>query len=267
LLYVTPSKNERRALTNVLLLYLTLYPALAHSGGPDGCTCRHNHNQGEDLCYNGELAGRSFAGQAEMQAFNTQKAPAPTKRTALQPAAVPSASFTGRVVFIADGDTIIVLAPGNRQIKILLYGIDCPEITQPFGTRAKQFASDAVSGKTVTVRPINTDRDGRTVAVVLMLDGKSLNEGLVSSGMAWVYSHFCDQGKYLWPPQALGGESQGAETGAMGGQDPISAVGMEEGASVFLEPVYTKCLILYACPHEEACRPAGRTLERLITMI
>lgn len=35
--------------------------------------------------------------------------------------------FSGKVVRVADGDTITVLAPGNQQVKVRLYGIDCPE--------------------------------------------------------------------------------------------------------------------------------------------
>ena len=39
----------------------------------------------------------------------------------------------GQVVKVSDGDTITVLAPGNQQVKIRLYGIDCPEKKQAFG--------------------------------------------------------------------------------------------------------------------------------------
>ena len=45
-----------------------------------------------------------------------------------------------------------------QQVKIRLYGIDCPEKGQAFGNRAKQATSKAVFGKHVTVRPMDTDR-------------------------------------------------------------------------------------------------------------
>ena len=35
-------------------------------------------------------------------------------------------SFEGRVIGIADGDTITVLTPQKKQVKIRLYGIDTP---------------------------------------------------------------------------------------------------------------------------------------------
>ncbi len=44
--------------------------------------------------------------------------------------------FTGRVVGVADGDTITVLHNGQGE-RIRLHGIDCPEKRQAFGNRAK----------------------------------------------------------------------------------------------------------------------------------
>ena len=46
---------------------------------------------------------------------------------------------TGKVIKVADGDTIIILTFDHQQIKVRLHGIDCPEKTQDFGTKAKQL--------------------------------------------------------------------------------------------------------------------------------
>jgi endonuclease YncB( thermonuclease family) len=99
--------------------------------------------------------------------------------------------FTGNVVGVHDGDTITVLHNGRGE-KIRLYGIDCPELAQPWGRRAKEFASDAVFDKTVTVRVMDTDRYGRTVGEVYY-DGKNLNQELVQAGLAWAYVHFTEK--------------------------------------------------------------------------
>lgn len=57
-------------------------------------------------------------------------------------AAAPYAEdFTGKVVAITDGDTIKVTHNGAAE-RIRLWGIDCPEMKQAFGTRAKQFTGD-----------------------------------------------------------------------------------------------------------------------------
>jgi micrococcal nuclease len=66
----------------------------------------------------------------------------------------------------------------DRAEKIRLYGIDCPERRQAFGTRAWQFTSSLAFGKEVTVKFRDRDRYGRTVADVLLPDGKSLNHEL-----------------------------------------------------------------------------------------
>ncbi len=83
-----------------------------------------------------------------------------------------AADFTGRVVGVADGDTITVLHNGKGE-RIRLHGIDCPEKRQAFGNRAKQFTSTLVFGNTVTVQVMDRDRYGRTVGVVLLPDGRS----------------------------------------------------------------------------------------------
>jgi endonuclease YncB( thermonuclease family) len=101
----------------------------------------------------------------------------------------PAWAWPGKVVGVADGDTITVLRDKQPQ-KIRLYGIDRPEKRQPFGNKAKQFASEMVFGKTVEVHRIDTDRYGRTVALVWV--GRILlNEMLITAGLARVYPRYC----------------------------------------------------------------------------
>ena len=73
-------------------------------------------------------------------------------------------AWSGKVIGIADGDTITVLRD-KEQVRITLYGIDTPELGQAFGTKAKQFTSGMVFGEVVVVEPVDTDRYGRTVAL------------------------------------------------------------------------------------------------------
>ncbi len=90
---------------------------------------------------------------------------------------------------MSDGDTTTVLHDGNGE-RIRLHGIDCPEKRQAFGKRAKQLTSNLVFGKTVTVQVMDRDRYGRTVGVVLLSDGRSLNHELVRAGLAWMYRRY-----------------------------------------------------------------------------
>ncbi len=96
-----------------------------------------------------------------------------------------SLCWSGKVVGVSDGDTISVLN-GTRAEKIRLFGIDCPESDQDFGTKAKKFTANMVFGKTVEVTPTGEASYGRTVAWVTM-DGQALNKELVRNGLAWWY--------------------------------------------------------------------------------
>jgi len=82
--------------------------------------------------------------------------------------------ITGKVVSVSDGDTVTVLDEQRRQHKIRLDGIDAPESSQDFGSRAKQSLSDLVFGKTVTVISSKKDRYGRTLGKVT-IDGRNIN--------------------------------------------------------------------------------------------
>jgi endonuclease YncB( thermonuclease family) len=95
-------------------------------------------------------------------------------------------TITGKVVGVSDGDTITVLDGQKRQHKVRLNGIDAPESSQDFGSRAKQSLSDLVFGKTVTVTSRKKDKYGRTLGMVT-LNGKDINQEQINRGMAWFY--------------------------------------------------------------------------------
>jgi micrococcal nuclease len=97
--------------------------------------------------------------------------------------------FTGKVIGITDGDTIIVLTKDNKQVKIRLEGIDCPESKQEFGQKAKQATSDLCFGKVVTIKKSGEDRYGRTLAFVYV-GGVCVNKALLEKGMAWHYKKY-----------------------------------------------------------------------------
>ena len=98
-------------------------------------------------------------------------------------------AFSGKVVGVFDGDTISVMHSGKYE-KIRLDGIDCPEMGQPFGAKAKQFTSEMVFGKTVTIAAHGKDQYGRTLGDVILSDGGNLNQELVRAGFAWWYRHY-----------------------------------------------------------------------------
>lgn len=100
--------------------------------------------------------------------------------------ALPAEAWKGKVIGIADGDTITVLHRGRPE-RVRIAAIDCPEKKQAFGEKAKQVTSKLVFGKVVDVREQKKDRYGRTIADVQFGIGKNLSHELVGNGFAWWY--------------------------------------------------------------------------------
>ena len=98
-------------------------------------------------------------------------------------------AWSGKVVHVADGDTITVERDG-KKVKVRLYGIDTPEKSQWYGQNAKTFTSAQVMGKTVDVQEIDVDHYGRVVGIV-SVGNLALNRHLVEYGYAWVYRQYC----------------------------------------------------------------------------
>ena len=90
---------------------------------------------------------------------------------------------------MADGDTITVLRERRPEI-VRLNGIDSPEKGQAFGGRAKQFTAQLAFGQVVQVIVRDHDRYGRTVADVVLVDGRSLNHEVVRGGYAWWFRRY-----------------------------------------------------------------------------
>lgn len=97
--------------------------------------------------------------------------------------------ISGRVVHVADGDTVTVLDAGKVQHKIRLAGIDAPEKSQAYGERSRESLAELVANRTVIVDTDKQDRYGRRVGKIL-LDGKDVNIEQIRRGLAWFYRHY-----------------------------------------------------------------------------
>jgi len=115
-------------------------------------------------------------------------------------------SLVGRVVGVADGDTITVLDGEKMQHRIRLAGIDAPEKGQPFGSRSKENLSRLVHGKEARVEWQKRDRYGRIVGTVWVVSPdmpcrdepgcpKTLDAGLaqLTVGLAWHYKKYAHE--------------------------------------------------------------------------
>lgn len=103
-----------------------------------------------------------------------------------------AATLQGKVVSVADGDTITVLDSQKTQHKIRLQGIDAPERAQAFGNKSKQSLHEMVHGKQVTVDYQKKDKYGRVVGKILLNSTDVCLEQL-KRGMAWHYKQYANE--------------------------------------------------------------------------
>lgn len=94
-----------------------------------------------------------------------------------------AAALEGRVVGVADGDTIAVLDSAKTQHRVRLPGIDAPKKGKAFGTRSRENLSKWVYRRDVIVEWHKKDRYGRLVGVVFV-DGHDVNLEQVRAGYA-----------------------------------------------------------------------------------
>lgn len=95
----------------------------------------------------------------------------------------------GKVIRIADGDTVTLLDSGKQQYRIRLLGIDAPEKAQAYGTRSRQNLSDLVFNKDVQADCIGQDRYNRRLCKILV-NGVDVNLEQVKAGFAWHYKRY-----------------------------------------------------------------------------
>ena len=126
---------------------------------------------------------------------------------AIAPCIGQSDELRGRVVGVADGDTLTVLDAGQQQIKVRLADIDAPEKAQPYGQRSKQALSGLCYGREAIVAHTGRVRCG----------GVDANAEQIKRGMAWVYDRYATD-KRLYPMQA---EAQADRRGLWADAAPV----------------------------------------------
>ena len=130
---------------------------------------------------------------------------------------VPEFGITGRVVRVADGDTISVLDRNNTQFKIRLHGIDTPERDQRYGKKAWDSLAGMIAGKTVGVVVLGKDSYGRTDGTIY-LEENNINLAMVAGGHAWWYRYYAPNEHLLQAAEASAREQR---LGLWAQPDPI----------------------------------------------
>ncbi len=97
--------------------------------------------------------------------------------------------ITGRVVKVADGDSLVIRTSDKKRVEVRLFGIDAPEGGQAFGNKSRDALKQKIGGRNVEVHVVETDQYGRLVGD-LYHDGTWINEAQVAQGWAWHYTHY-----------------------------------------------------------------------------
>jgi endonuclease YncB( thermonuclease family) len=98
-----------------------------------------------------------------------------------------------------DGDTCTVVTDSGQRIHIRLHGVDAPELNQPYGPQARRLINSLVAGQRVDVRPTGDTSFSRTVADLVLSNGRDVGSTMITGGYAWV------EPRWNHDPAALGG--------------------------------------------------------------
>ncbi len=154
-------------------------------------------------------------------------------------------------------------APSSRGrhagslVKIRLAEIDAPEKAQAFGLASRNTLAEMVLRKQVWVSTLAVDKYGREIAQ-LKVNGLSVNEEMVRRGMAWEYSHYHSDRRYI----ALQQKARQAGRGLWAQNDPLppwqwrKQHAMETDASPVLSPRDYSCGTKHHCSQMSACDEA-----------
>ncbi len=124
------------------------------------------------------------------------------------------ADFTGRVVGVADGDTLTVL-DGTRQVRVRLWGIDAPERGQPWSRSSREALAARAMHRNAVVATRGADGYGRTLARV-SVDGVDVGAAQVRAGKAWVYRRYTHDAALV----AIEDDARAARRGLWSQNDP-----------------------------------------------
>ena len=128
--------------------------------------------------------------QAGGQAAKARQFASNTPPKAAQKSSQPG-SIYGKKLRVVDGDTLVL-----GEVRIRLFGIDAPELSQTCGDMQGAFWGCGAWSKAVLERlaqpglscaPKDTDRYGRTVAVCYDPKGMDVNAAMVAAGAAYAY--------------------------------------------------------------------------------
>lgn len=100
----------------------------------------------------------------------------------------------GVTIGVIEGDIITVLSDEGDTLSVKFQNIECPELEQSFGEKARNYTQKICLNKPVTVTFTDYDRDRNILGMVLLENGKDVGESLLEQGLAWHFMKGLDHG-------------------------------------------------------------------------
>lgn len=94
--------------------------------------------------------------------------------------------YMGKVIRVADGDTVTLLDAMNQSIRVRLAFIDAPELSQPYGKASQRSLGEMVKDQDVWVKVWDKDQYGRMVGQIWW-EKDDIGLMQIVKGYAWHY--------------------------------------------------------------------------------
>lgn len=98
-------------------------------------------------------------------------------------------TIKGKVIKVADGDTITILEENGDKTRVRFYGIDAPEKKQEYGMKSLDVLRKLIDKKEVEIDVKDKDQYGRIVGMVYY-NGMNVNLHMLETGNAWWYKQY-----------------------------------------------------------------------------
>jgi endonuclease YncB( thermonuclease family) len=104
-------------------------------------------------------------------------------------------TLTGHVIRVKDGDSFIMRS-GGLTYEVRMYGIDAPELKQPYGKQSAKALRSYIHNKNIKIIKSGSDHYGRLVGKVY-INKTYINLKMVKQGHAHWYRKYAPKDKNL----------------------------------------------------------------------